>query len=77
MIRQNALVQLKQSYCDWAERTPDFSETAKAYIAERRFFYLGDVPNVPNMCLLASFNGSIINCFSINEIEEVVLKSTD
>ncbi len=72
MIKQNSLVQLTQSYCDWAERTPDFPKTVKEYIIERRFFYLGDVPNVPNMCLLASFNGLIITCFSLNEIEEVI-----
>jgi hypothetical protein len=49
MIKQNSLVQLTQSYCDWAERTPDFPKTVKEYIIERRFFYLGDVPtNYPH-----------------------------
>lgn len=73
MIAQNSLVQLKQSYCDWANSNHDLPEIAKKYIDERRFFYLGTVPNMPNTCLLASFKGYIINCFSLNEIEEVVL----
>lgn len=72
-IAPNTLVQLTQSYCDWANSTPDFPKTVKKYIDERRFFYLGTVPNMPNTCLLASFKGYIINCFSLNEIEEVIL----
>ena len=50
-----------------------FQKNIKQYINERRFFYLGTVPNMPNICLLASLKGHIVNCFTLSEIEEVIL----
>jgi hypothetical protein len=77
MIKQNSLVQLTQSYCDWIESMPNVSPTIKSYVTERRFFYLGLVPNMSNICLLASLNGYIINCIGYNDIEEVILTPID
>ena len=63
-IRPFALVEFTKSYRDWVDRTSDVPEKVKEYVAEKHLFYLGEVPNLSKVCMVASpRTGEIVSCF--------------